>query len=120
MLHYAKGIAQLRSGNSKRRTRTQGFHQRLKQIPSDRRFFNNDAHAILAVGEKMLEGELEYHKGNYEIAFAPCGKACAGMTTLNISSRGPGCTRRGMGWAALLMEQGHFGEAEQTTATISA
>ena len=59
MLHYAKGIAhatlrQFEAADEERRR----FHQRLKHIPSDRRFFNNDAHAILAVGEKMLEGEL--------------------------------------------------------------
>jgi tetratricopeptide (TPR) repeat protein len=114
MLHYAKGIAhatlrQFEAADEERRR----FHQRLKHIPSDRRFFNNDAHAILAVGEKMLEGELEYHKGNYEIAFAALRESVRRDDNLEYIEPWAWMHPPRHALAALLMEQGHFGEAEQ-------
>src|SRR5260221_10076492 len=71
MHHYAKGIAyatlkNFHGADEERKL----FRESLERIPSHRRFFNNPAHSILAVGEKMLDGELEYHKRNYESAFA--------------------------------------------------
>ena len=71
MYHYAKGVAHaaLKRFHDADQER-QRFHDSLRRIPSERKVFNNSAHGILAVGEKMLDGELEYHKGNFELAYA--------------------------------------------------
>ena len=45
------------------------FHKSLDRIPPDRRFLSNPVLAMLAVGEKMLDGELEYHRGNYDLGY---------------------------------------------------
>src|SRR5260370_22984265 len=71
MHHYAKGIAHatlknFRGADEERKR----FHESFARIPSQRRVFNNPAHSILAVGQKMLDGGLEYPKGNYQAAFA--------------------------------------------------
>jgi tetratricopeptide (TPR) repeat protein len=114
MHHYAKGIAHATLQNfhcadEERKL----FHESLRRIPSHRRFFNNDAHSILAVGEKMLDGELEYHRGNYQTAYAHLRKSV--LIDDNLEYIEPWAwmhpPRHALG--ALLMEQGHYGEAEQ-------
>ena len=75
------------------------FHESLAAHSVRAKFFNNEAHSILAVGEKMLDGELEYHKGNYEAAFAHLRESVSHGTTIwSTSSRGPGCIRQGTRW----------------------
>src|SRR5262249_1979962 len=71
MHHYAKAVAHatLRNFGAAESARAL-FHESVDRIPPGRRVFNNSAHSILSVGEKMLHGELAYHKGEYEIAFA--------------------------------------------------
>ena len=114
MLHYAKGIAhatlgQFDQADEERRC----FHQSLQRIPPDRRFFNNDALAILAVGEKMLEGELEYHKGNYEMAFAALRESVRRDDNLEYIEPWAWMHPPRHALAALLVEQSQFAEAEQ-------
>lgn len=71
MYHYAKGVAHSALKNFREaEMEREHFHGTLARIPTDWNFFNNPAHSILAVGGKMLDGELDYHKGNYESAFA--------------------------------------------------
>jgi tetratricopeptide (TPR) repeat protein len=113
-LHYAKGIAyatlrHFEEADEERRR----FHQSLRCIPSERKFFNNDAHAILAVGEKMLDGELEYHKGNYEAAFAHLRESVRRDDNLEYIEPWAWMHPPRHALAALLMEQGHSAEAEQ-------
>jgi tetratricopeptide (TPR) repeat protein len=97
MQHYAKGIAHATLTQfGKADEERSRFYESLKRIPQQRRFFNNPAHAVLSVGAAMLEGEVEYHKGNYDKAFGHLGRLCARMTISNISSPGPGCIRRAM------------------------
>ncbi len=115
MHHYAKGIAYatLRSFEEADKERRR-FHQSLGRIPSERRFFCNDAHAILAVGEKMLDGELEYHKGNYDAAFSNLRESVRRDDNLEYIEPWAWMHPPRHALAALLMEQGHFAEAEQT------
>ena len=70
-MHYAKGIAHasLKRFDAADRERKL-FHDSLRRIPPERKVFNNSAQSILAVGEKMLDGELECHKGNHEVGYA--------------------------------------------------
>jgi tetratricopeptide (TPR) repeat protein len=115
MQHYAKGIAHATLGQFEEAEEERSrFHQSLQRIPSDRRFFNNDAHAILAVGEKMLDGELEYHKGNYDVAFAALRESVRRDDNLEYIEPWAWMHPPRHALAALLMEQGHLAEAELT------
>jgi hypothetical protein len=66
----------------------------------------------LAVGKEMLEGEMEYHKGNHETAFAHWESV---RLDDNLEYIEPWAwmhpPRHAL--AALLMEQGHLGKAEE-------
>jgi tetratricopeptide (TPR) repeat protein len=113
MHHYAKGIAhatlkQFEHADEERAR----FQESLRRIPRERRFFNNEAHAILAVGEKMLDGELEYHKGHYDAAFASLRESVRLDDNLEYIEPWAWMHPPRHALAALLMEQGHFDEAE--------
>jgi tetratricopeptide (TPR) repeat protein len=113
MYHYAKGVAHasLKRFEAADRER-QLFHESLKRIPSHRKVFNNNAHSILAVGEKMLDGELEYHKGNHELAYVHLREAVDRDDNLEYSEPWAWMHPPRHALAALLAEQGHYGEAE--------
>ncbi|MEM7290571.1 MAG: hypothetical protein AAF412_09440, partial [Pseudomonadota bacterium] len=93
------------------------FHHSLKRIPKDRKFFNNCAQAILAVGEKMLDGELEYAKGNYPTAFAHLRESVQRDDNLAYTEPWAWMHPPRHALAALLVEQGQFDEAEQVYRT---
>ena len=89
------------------------FHESVCRIPKERRFFNNPAHDILAVGEKMLEGEIEYHKGNHEAAFKHLRESVRRDDNLQYIEPWAWMHPPRHALAALLLEQGHYEEAEQ-------
>ena len=114
MLHYAKGIAyatlkQFEEADAEHMR----FHASLQRIPRERQFFNNPAHAILAVGAKMLDGELEYHKGNYETAFVHLRESVRLDDNLEYIEPWAWMHPPRHALGALLMEQGHFADAEE-------
>jgi len=59
MHHYAKAVAHatLRNFSAADRERVL-FHESKRRIPAGRKVFNNSAHDILSVAEKMIDGEL--------------------------------------------------------------
>jgi tetratricopeptide (TPR) repeat protein len=114
MHHYAKGVAyaslkRFDDANQERRL----FHDSLRRIPSQRKVFNNSAHSILAVGEKMLDGELEYHKGNHELGYAHLRQAVDSDDNLEYVEPWAWMHPPRHALAALLAEQGHYSEAEE-------
>ena len=114
MHHYAKGISQafLKNFREAEQERTR-FHETLDQIPQERRFFNNPAHRILAVGEKMLDGELEYHKGNHDRAYEDLRESVRRDDNLDYIEPWAWMHPPRHALAALLLEQGHCEEAEE-------
>jgi tetratricopeptide (TPR) repeat protein len=114
MYHYAKGVAHaaLKRFHDADQER-QLFHDSLRRIPSERKVFNNSAHRILAVGEKMLDGELEYHKGNFELAYAHLREAVDRDDNLEYIEPWAWMHPPRHALAALLAEQGHYNEAEE-------
>jgi tetratricopeptide (TPR) repeat protein len=113
MNHYAKGIAHATLKNFRAADEERAlFNESLRRIPSHRRFFNNDAHRILAVGEKMLNGELEYHRGNYEAAYDLLRESVRLDDDLDYIEPWAWMHPPRHALAALLMEQGHYAEAE--------
>jgi hypothetical protein len=67
----------------------------------------------LAVGEKMLVGELEYHKGNYEAAYIQLRESVRLDDSLEYIEPWAWMHPPRHALAALLIEQEHYGEAER-------
>ena len=114
MHHYAKGVAYAaRKQFTEADQQKTCFYDSLQQISPDRRFFNNPALQTLGVGEKMLLGELEYHKGNRETAFEHLREAVERSDSLHYSEPWPWMHPPRHALGALLMEQGQHTEAEK-------
>lgn len=113
MHHYAKGVAQaaLKNPGAAEEER-RAFHAAVARIPEDRKFFNNTARATLSVGEKMLDGELEYRKGNYDEAFEHLRMSVHRDDNLEYTEPWAWMHPPRHALAALLAEQGQFEEAE--------
>ena len=114
MHHYAKTVAyaathQFIEADQEKKF----FYESLHLIDRNRRFFNNPALQTLGVGEKMLLGELEYHKQNYEAAFEHLRDAVARCDALHYSEPWPWMHPPRHALGALLIEQGYYDEAEQ-------
>ena len=89
------------------------FHESLGRIPPGRRFLSNSVLAMLAVGEKMLDGELEYHRGNHDIAFEHLRESVGRDDNLSYTEPWAWMHPPRHALAALLLEQGHVAEAEE-------
>ena len=114
MHHYAKGVAYAaRKQFTEADQQKTCFYDSLQQISPDRRFFNNPALQTLGVGEKMLLGELEYHKGSHETAFEHLREAVERSDSLHYSEPWPWMHPPRHALGALLMEQGQHTEAEK-------
>ncbi len=114
MHHYAKCIAYaaLEEFDSAHKHKDY-FYQALERVPADRKLFNNPAKRTLGVGEMMLLGELEYHKGNHELAFSHLREAVQRCEKLHYSEPWPWMHPPRHALGALLLEQGQYIEAEQ-------
>lgn len=88
------------------------FYQARDAVPESRTLFNNSCRDILSVAEQMMLGELEYHKGNHEAAFARLRQSVEIDDNLPYDEPWAWMqpTRHALG--ALLMEQEQFEEAE--------
>lgn len=113
MHHYAKGVAHafLKNITAAENERAL-FYQSVAAIPNKRVFFNNPATQTLSVGAAMLEGELAYHKGDFEVAFEQLRESVKRNDTLLYSEPWPWMHPPRHALAALLTEQGHYEEAE--------
>lgn len=88
------------------------FDAAYQAVPETRMLFNNTCRDILAVGEQMMLGELEYHKGNHGEAFTHLRKSVELDDTLPYDEPWGWMqpTRHALG--ALLLENEQFEEAE--------
>jgi tetratricopeptide (TPR) repeat protein len=113
MHHYARGIAYatLKDPVAADRERTL-FHQAVARLPVDHKFLSNFAHATLGVAEAMLDGEVEYHRGNHDQAYAHLREAVHRDDSLNYTEPWAWMHPPRHALAALLMEQDHCAEAE--------
>jgi tetratricopeptide (TPR) repeat protein len=113
MHHYARGIAYATLKDAAAADRERAlFREAVARLPADRRFLSNPAHNTLAVGKAMLDGEVEYHRGNHDQAFAHLREAVHRDDSLNYTEPWAWMHPPRHALAALLMEQGHHGEAE--------
>ena len=114
MHHYARGIAYatLKDEAAADRERVL-FRAAVARMPADRRFLSNLARDTLAVAEAMLDGEVAYHRGSHEQAYALLRTAVQRDDDLNYTEPWAWMHPPRHALAALLMEQGHCEEAER-------
>lgn len=112
MTHYAKGVAFAATGRVEQAEEQRKlFAKTYKAVPASRMLFNNKCTDILQVAEAMLDGELEYRRGNHDSAFSHLRQAS--MLSYALPYDEP------WGWmqppthalGALLTEQGRYSEA---------
>jgi tetratricopeptide (TPR) repeat protein len=113
-LHYAKAVAHaaLDEVTESEAERVKFFEARAN-VADSRYIHNNRCIDLLDVAEQMLDGELEYRKGNYDIAFSHLQKAIELEDALPYDEP--------WGWiqpvrhalGALTLEQGRVEQAEQ-------
>jgi len=71
MMLYAQTVAHSALGHINEAEATQAaFIEAKQRVPESRRVHNNTVRDLLEIAQAMLDGELEYRRGNHEIAFA--------------------------------------------------
>ena len=112
MARYARGIALANLGRIDEAVQERElFSEALSKVQSSRTLFNNTCKDILGVAGAMLNGELEYRRGNIDAGLEHLQKAVG--TSDNLPYDEP------WGWmqpprhalGALLLEQGRIDEA---------
>ena len=88
------------------------FEAAAARVPESRRMHNNTVVDLLDVARAMIDGELEYRRGNHDEAFDHLRRAVALQDGLAYDEPWGWMqpTRHALG--ALLLEQGRFEEAE--------
>jgi tetratricopeptide (TPR) repeat protein len=113
MMHYAKGVAHAASGHIEEAAEhRRRFTAAVAHVPESRTVFNNTCQDILAVAAAMLDGELEYRTGNFEVAFARLRRAVELDDGLPYDEPWGWMQPARHAYGALLLEQGRVGEAE--------
>ncbi|KAK1772257.1 hypothetical protein QBC33DRAFT_582746 [Phialemonium atrogriseum] len=114
-LHYAKGVAWAATGDVAKSTEERELFLAAKaRVPETRMDYPNRCVDILAVAEAMLDGELEYRRGDdVEAAFALLRRAVELDDGLVYSEPWPWMQPARHALAALLLEQGRVGEAAE-------
>ena len=113
MHYYGKGVAYSALGDIENaETAKIEFNRSLDTIPEDVIFLSNPVRDILHVGKAMLEGELEYRKQNYELAFDALRLAVERDDKLNFTEPWAWMHPPRHALGALLVQQGRFEEAE--------
>lgn len=111
-LHYVRGLALAALGRvadaDKERAR---FRAALARVPSSRTLFNNTCTDVLAVAGAMLDGEVEYRRGAYELAFTHLRRSVDLYDALPYDEPWGFMQPVRHALGALLLEQGHATEA---------
>ena len=109
---YAKGIAYAVLGNvDEALVQQEKLRAAIAALPHERIVFHNDSKDILQVADKMLTGELEYRRENYDLAFKSLRQAVACYDNLNYSEPWSWMMPPRHALGALLLEQNKVEEA---------
>lgn len=115
MLRYARGVAMAATGDvTGAEAERELFHQAVARVPESRTVFNNSCQSILQVASAMLDGELEYRKGNFDEAFAHLRRSVALDDALPYDEPWAWMQPVRHALGALLLEQGRVEEALAT------
>ncbi|MBX9392089.1 hypothetical protein K4749_00365 [Streptomyces sp. TRM72054] len=113
MLHYARGVALSATGRiDEAEAERLLFRDAVARVPQSRTLFNNTCADILAVASEMLDGELEYRRGNHAEAFAALERSIDLDDSLPYDEPWGWMQPTRHAYGALLLEQGRVAEAE--------
>ncbi|MEU4142604.1 hypothetical protein [Streptomyces parvulus] len=113
MLHYARGVALSATGRTAEAEAERVlFRAAVARVPDTRMLFNNTCADILAIASAMLDGELEYRKGDHPAAFAALERSIALDDALPYDEPWGWMQPTRHAYGALLLEQGRVAEAE--------
>jgi tetratricopeptide (TPR) repeat protein len=113
MLRYARGVAFSATGlTDDAEAERELFRRAAADVPPSRTLFNNTCQDILAIASEMLDGELAYRKGDYDMAFAALERSVALDDNLPYDEPWGWMQPTRHAYGALLLEQGRVPEAE--------
>lgn len=113
MIRYARGVALSATGRiTEAEAERELFRAAVTRVPETRMLFNNTCPDILAIASAMLDGELEYRKGNHEAAFAALERSIELDDNLPYDEPWGWMQPTRHAYGALLLEQGRVAEAE--------
>ena len=113
MMLYAQAVAHSALGHIAEAEATKrAFIEAKEGVPESRRVHNNTVRDLLEIAQEMLDGELEYRRGNHEAGFAHLRRSVELDDSLPYDEPWGWMqpTRHALG--ALLLEQGRVAEAE--------
>ncbi|KAL4932926.1 TPR domain protein [Aspergillus undulatus] len=112
MFHYGRGVALAATGRIEEAARERElFQDSWSKVPKSRMLFNNACTDILAIASAMLEGELEYRRGNFDAAFKHLEHSITLDDTLPYDEPWGWMQPTRHAYGALLLEQGKIAEA---------
>lgn len=113
-LHYARGVAYAATGRVSEALKEQQLFQQVQaKVPDTRIDYPNKCTDELKVAESMLAGEIEYRRGNYDVAFKHLRESIQHDDNLLYSEPWGWMQPTRHAYAALLLEQGHVEEAAE-------
>ena len=113
LILYAKTVAYAATGDIPGALASRDdFRVSKAAVPESRMLFNNTCIDILNIAEEMLEGELSYRQGEYDIAFVHLRRSVELEDTLAYDEPWGWMQPARHALGALLLEQGRLGEAE--------
>jgi hypothetical protein len=120
MTHYARGVAQAATGDiPEAQAERELFRAAYARVPGSRTNFNNTCQDILAIAWAMLDGELEYRRGNIEQAFAHLRRSIELDDGLPYDEPWGWMQPTRHAYGALLLEQGRVEEAAAVSGRTS-
>jgi hypothetical protein len=112
MLHYARGVALAATGRVEGADAERDqFRVAVGRVAPSRTLFNNTCLDILAIADGMLDGEVEYRKGNHDLAFEHLRRSIAAEDALPYDEPWGWMQPTRHAYGALLLEQGRVEEA---------
>lgn len=112
MRHYGKAIAHAATGEvDEADAEHELFREASRLVPPERLDFPNKICDILQVASAMLDGEIEYRRGNYATSFKRLQDAVALEDELPFAEPWGWMLPARHAYAALSLEQGHVEQA---------
>jgi tetratricopeptide (TPR) repeat protein len=116
-IYYGRGLAHAAKGQlPQAHAELEAFDEAYARVPDTRYLFNNTARDVLAIGQKMLHGEIAYREGRFEEAFEFLRGAIELDDSLPYDEPWGWMSPTRHAYGALLLEQGHVEEAARVYA----